>query len=732
MATGKAIVSGRAAQTRSADAPRLKLVALRARWIPAAVIILVTVVAYWPSLGGAFVWDDAPVIVNNPMIHGGDGIVRFWTSTTQIDYWPVAYSTHWLEWRIFGDSPTGYRLVNLALHVTNALLVWRILDRLHVHGSWLCALVFAIHPVNVEAVAWILQRKTVLSTLLALCALLCFLRSEAVGRAQWNLAGVALFLAGMLSKSAVVMWPFTLLICRWWLARRLTRRDLQQVLPYFVVSLLAGLVGVWFQHFNAIGDDVVREDGLLSRLALAGQAVFFYLHSALWPVNLSFVYPRWSLDGPTAVDFIPDLLLLAGCGILFWFRRGRSAAGLAALGYYLVNLFPVLGFVDIYFMRYSLVADHWQYLALPGLLALMVGGVSYSVERWPAGMRRLAPVGACVVAGVLSAATFERSKVYAGADNESLWLDTLNKNPDSWLAHNEIGCVLLDRGDSSGAIDQFQRALRLNGNYGEAEFDLGKALHKQGRDVEALVHYDRAARLMPWRDIVHCNAASLLIAQGKLREAEAHLRQALEHEPASVDANFGMGFVQTRLGHAEEAIAHYRQVLESRPDHFRALLNLAQLYHEQRRFVEAEGTYRRAIVLYPASDIARADLAFLLANQGQYVGAVAELRAILQEQPTSRVAARHLAWLLATAADDQVRDAHEAVRLGELLCQQPNDARDFDVLAAAYAAAGRFDHAVSAADRALELCANNPSASALQKAVEERRSLYQAARAFRE
>lgn len=347
----------------------------RAFGVGAALIMLLMFVADFPSLRGGFVWDDTTLITENRLVKANDGLYRFWFTTEAEDYWPLTSTAWWLEWRVWGDNATAYRVVNLLLHGVNAILVWIILRRLKIPGAWVAALVFAIHPVNVATAAWISEQKNTLSMLFYLTAVLLYLRfDESEGRC-WYALSLGTFLLALLSKAAVAMLPVVLLGCVWWRRDRVRWKDLLRSVPFFVLSLVLGLVTVWFQHHPDSAGHPVRDDGFAARLAGAGWAPWFYLSKALLPLNLTMIYPRWKIDASLWVSYVPGIAL-AGCFMLFWRRRrtwGRPL--LFGLGYFVIMLFPVLGFFNQSFFSYrswlitgsttqSLESSPW--LLLPG------------------------------------------------------------------------------------------------------------------------------------------------------------------------------------------------------------------------------------------------------------------------------------------------------------------------------------------------------------------------------
>ncbi|MBX3412153.1 MAG: tetratricopeptide repeat protein [Pirellulales bacterium] len=597
-------------------------------------IALLALVAQWPSLGGAGIWDDQIMIFDNERIHAADGLYRFWFTTEQSDYWPLSYSTHWFEYRLWGDWAPGYRLVNLLLHIACSVLVWRLSARLRIPGAWLCGAVFAVHPIALEAVAWTFQRKTVLSTALVFASLACYLKNEVDRRATSYVAALVLFTLAMLAKSAVVMWPFVLLLLAWWQRRSLTRQDLLRAAPFFAVSLVLGLIGMWFQTHKSIGAhaEIVRNDPLWARTAIAGWAAWFYLYKALLPINLAFVYPRWELAAPSLLAYLPGVAILILLALCWRQRRGFGAAPGVALGYYLLNLFPVLGFISIYFMRFSYVADHWQYLALPGIIALVIGGATQFATQRP-GLHVASRLAATLVVGLLAVASFDQARVYGAPDNIPLWLDTLEKNPDCWLAHNNLARYYSDRGDYPQAMQHLREALRL----------------------------DPAQR------------------------------------PVYLRAELAAGGDAARRGRQAEALLHFEHAVEIDPDAELAYLELGRQYFRVGRPQEALDAWRRGNA----------------------------------RLPEAHALAAALAWALATHPDPPRRDPTTALALAEKFVarEQHRNAAELDVLAAAYAAAGRFDDAERTAAEALALARSHQQAE-LATAIQSRLQLYRIQRPY--
>ena len=540
-----------------------------------ALIVLLTVVAYFPALRCGFVYDDSAFITHNRMLEAGDGLYWFWFTTQAPDYYPLTWSAWWLEWRLWGNSPLGYHAVNVALHAINAVLVWMILRRLKIPGAWLAALVFAVHPVNVATVAWISEQKNTLSMLFYAASILLYLRFDEDAQWRWYWFSLVAFLFALFSKTAVVMLPVVLLGCAWWTRGRIRPRDWLCSMPFFVLSLVMGLATIWFQHYRAMGGHAVRTMGFASRLATAGWVPWFYLYKALLPFNLTINYPKWEIDASRWVSYAPGIALV-GCFTLFWWRRktwGRPL--LFGLGYFVVTLFPVLGFLDQGFYRYSLVADHWQYVAIVAPIAGAVAAGVAICHRAYTPSRYVGVLAGAAVLMVLGVATWRRSCVYE--TDETLWRDTLAKNPQSWLAHTNVGLALWEAGKAQEAFGHYQQALRLKPHYAPAHYNLGLIFWQRGEVQAAIGQWEQAVQSRP--DFVHAhnNLGFALLRVGRVQEAVGHLEQALRIDPYIPETYYNLGDALSREGKLQEAAEQYERALQLKPNFADAQINLAWL-----------------------------------------------------------------------------------------------------------------------------------------------------------
>jgi Flp pilus assembly protein TadD len=556
-----------------------------------------------PVLRGGFIWDDDTLVTDNPIVKDSDGLRKLWFTTEDRDYYPMTGSLYWLEWRAWGKNATGYHVVNVLLHAANAVLVWMVLRRLKIAGARLAALVFAVHPVNVATAAWISEQKNTLSMLFAAIAVLYWLRFYDEGRWRWYGFSLAAFLLALLSKSAIVMLPVVLLGCVWWTRGRVRWRDVWCGVPFFLVSLVLGLVTIWFQYHRAMQGSPVRSDGLPARLAAAGLVPWFYLYKALLPLNLMVIYPKWPIDAGHWASYVPGTLLVV-CFLVFWWKRrtwGRPL--LFGLGCFVVTLFPVLGFLDQGFYNYSLVADHWQYYSIVGVIALAVAAGDEACRRMGRQHRGWGTVAAVAVVAVMGVASWQRCGVYAS--DERLWRDNVAKNPRAWLAWLNLGLNREWAGHPDAAVGYFEQALRINPDDADTHSSLGLALLQLGRTQEAAPHLEQALRIDPDDVDAHNSLALALLRLGRPQEAIPHLEQALRIDPDSVDAHVNLGNALFQGGRVSEALSHYQQALRLNPNSPLAHDDLGVTFEKLGRVPEAIEQYQQALKLNPDLTAAR-------------------------------------------------------------------------------------------------------------------------------
>jgi Tfp pilus assembly protein PilF len=620
----------------------------------AALIVVLTVVAYVPAMRGGFLWDDDLYVTENQALRSLDGLRRIWTTQTTVQrYYPLVSTSFWAEYHLWKLQPLGYHLVNILLHAVNAVLVWMILRRLKIPGALLAGLVFAVHPVNVATVAWVSEQKNTFSMLFYAGAILLYLRFDEEGRWRWYSLSLFAFLLALLSKTAVVMLPVVLLGCVWWRHGRVRRKDLLWSAPFFALSLGLGLLTIRVEN-SATGGLPVRTVGFLSRLADAGWMPWFYLYKALWPFNLTVIYPKWEIDDSRWLSYVPGIILI---GCLAWFWRKRDTWGrplLFGLGYFVVTLFPVLGFFDQGFYAWSLVADHWQYYSIVGVIALAVAAGERMCRRLGQPSLFLGTVFGGALLLVLGVATWERNCIYA--DEEILWRDNLAKNPNAAIVRTILGAALAQVGKAPEAIVQYEQALRLRPGFSLAHYSLGVALAQVGRMPEAIAQYEQALRLRPDYADAHNNLAIALAQAGRVPEAMDHWTRALQIRPDYADAHNNLGLALAQVGRVQEAMDHWSQALQIRPDYADAHNNLGIALAQAGRVPEAMDHWSQALRIRADYVDVYNNLGIALAQAGRMPEAIQYYEQALRIKPDFAAAHYNLG-----AALERVGKSTEAI-----------------------------------------------------------------------
>jgi tetratricopeptide (TPR) repeat protein len=581
----------------------------------AGLLVALTLVAYAPVLDAGFIWDDDDYVSANPTLPAADGLRRIWLdygATPQ--YYPVVHTSYWLEYRLWGLEPAGYHVVNVLLHALGALLLWRVLVALALPGAWFAAAIFAVHPVHVESVAWITERKNVLSGVFYLASLLAYLRSAGLAREPVDERGanrlyavsLLCFAAALLSKTVTGSLPAVILLLVWWRNGRIAWSDVAPLLPYFLLALGFGLLTAQLET-QLVGAAGWEWDlSLGERILVAGRALWFYAGKLLWPTGLAFNYPRFEIDtGDIAAWIYP--LAAVGVVLAAWLLRARIGRGpLVALLIFGGTLVPALGFFDVYPMRYSFVADHFQYLASLGLIVPFAALASNLARRVLAGRFARGAVCAGVVLALLTGLSWRQAHAYRSV--ETLWQDTLAKNPESWLALDHLGAIAVQRGDLDRGIEYFRASLRAEARQHEAHNNLGNALRMRGDLAAAAAAIEDSLEVQPAYAPAHNSLALVRHDQGDFAAAIRSFERALELDPTLVAAQTNLGITLAAAGDLDGAIARHRAAIELAPGLVEARTNLAAVLIERGELDAAVRELARAVELAPDSEIARRNL----------------------------------------------------------------------------------------------------------------------------
>ena len=568
-------------------------------------LALLAIAVYLPALAGGFVWDDW-IFVTEPLIRRWDGIVSIWFSPAELKgerhYWPLVYTSFWIEHKLWGFRAAGYHAVNLLLHAANVLLVWRLLLRLRVRGAWLAAAVFAVHPIHVESVAWIIERKDLLSGLFYLLTVHVWLRHVDAPTARRLSLCLCLFAAALLSKSIVVTLPAALLLLQWWRAGRVTWRDAGMLAPFFVLALGIATADLIFYRGR---DEYFFDYSLIERALIAGRAVWVYVGQLAWPAELPVIYSRWAVHADDPMGWLA-LGALIGLLALLWGVRHRMGRGaLAAVCFFLLTTSPVLGFVDFSFMRIAFVADRFVYLASISPIALAVGAAMRWPGRWRFGLWYAACVG---LLGVLGTLTWSQAEVYR--NDLSHARHAVAANPGHYFAQLRFAHQLVATGEDDQALAAARRAVRLaqgggrGVNLGAAHRALGSALFVQDRPLEAERELRRAlAAGRPRRhNDIRVQLAEALVRRGCHAAGLQAFDEVLADDPESDIAYIGKGRALLETGQWDLATEAFRRALPVvRDPTVEPAIHrlLGQTLHRLDRLDDAAAHLDRALEIYP-------------------------------------------------------------------------------------------------------------------------------------
>ena len=670
-------------------------------WLFGLLLAAVTIFMYQPAWNGGFIWDDDAYVTNNELLTAPDGLRRIWFSLdSPSQYFPLVYSTFRIEHALWGLNPTGYHWVNLLLHVANALLVWRLLARLHVPGAWLAGAIFALHPVQVESVAWITERKNVLMGfffLLTLLAWIAFVDERTKRPWRFYALALVLYVLALSAKTTACTLPAALLLILWLQKKPISWQRILQVIPFFFLGLGMGLVTVWWERYHqGTSRALFAFLSPIERLLIASRAVWFYLSKLIWPSNLTFIYPKWNISPAHPLDYAWLLAGVVLCAVIYFARRyvGRSVEVAAA--FFVATLSPVLGFIMLYTFRYTFVADHYQYLASIGPIALASAGVATLAGTFKRSRALILSVAVCLIV-ILAVLTRRQAAMYG--DIEALWRTTLARNPSCWMAHNNLGIVLFQKGNSDEAIDHYRTTLEMQPDFWDADYNLGIALLSKGQVDEAIAHCSNAVRIAP-------------------------------NDP---DALVALGNALLQKERIDDAIVYYQKALSLRPDYFLAHHSLGHAFLEKGEIDAAISHCRAALLIQPENADAHTNLAIALDEKGQTAEAVQNYEKALAISPQSVSALTNLAWLLATCSNASFRNGTKAIELSGEADQLSGGTNTLVLraLAAAYAESGQFGKGIEIARAAMQLArtqGDNSLAGALQQEI----ALYELALPYRE
>jgi protein O-mannosyl-transferase len=600
-------------------------------WLPGLILVIAVALTYAPAWRAGFIWDDAQH-VTRPDLRSWAGLGHIWfhPGATQ-QYYPLIHSSFWVEHRLWGDEPFGYHLVNILLHAFSAYLLLRILRQLEVPGAWLAAGIFALHPVQVETVAWVSELKNVLSGVFYFGAALFYLGFDRTRKAEAYAGSLALFSLGLLSKSVIATLPVTLLVIFWWKRGTLSwKRDALPLFPFFVVGIFSGLFTAWVErHFvGAEGNNYGYT--FIERGLIAGHAIWFYLSKLLWPTDLIFIYPRWTISGHIWWQYLFPAAVLLAAVMLIWLSRWWRGP-LAGFLFFAATLFPALGFFNVYPFRYSFVADHFQYLACLGVIVPCAAGMTLAAHSAIPGKRWLRFSGGGALLLLLAMLSWQRAWVYDSA--EDLWTDTLARNPGCMMAHYNLGNFLLRKEQWSEAAAHYQKALEIDPTLAEAHNNLGIALAQMGQGNEAVVQYNKALEIDPNYTQARINLDRARAKKGHLDDAVEQNEKALETKPHDAVAHYNLGVALDADGQSDAAIGQYRKALDINPGEVKANNSLGVALSKKGQVDAAIDQFKKILEIDPNDAEAHNNLGIALAQKGEVNAAIAQFQEAIRLKP---------------------------------------------------------------------------------------------------
>jgi len=573
------------------------------------VIALAALWVYWPIRHGQWIGDDALYITSNPLMHDPARLWKAWFQPGSfIEYYPIEESIQWMQWQLWHNDTFGYHLTNIALHVINALLVWRLFAKFGLRLAWLGGLIFAVHPMMVDSAAVVNELKTVLSMTPFLLAMCFYIDYEQYGRRRDYWLAVGLFAAAMLCKITMAMFPVAILLFVWWKRGRIGRRDLAASAPFFAISLVLGLTTIWvgesYRQFHYMNPEVNQAalGGPFSRLALVGQIILFYFSRCFLPITPLPMYPQWRVDPASPLQFLPWLIMAATFYYLWTKRKSWGRHALLGLGFFVIMLAPFLGANWISYMIVTWVLEHLLYIPILGLIGLVIAGSEQIYQQLPQPCRPLA-IG--IVAAAIALLAFQ-SRAYANRyiNDETLCAYTVMHYPGDFLAHNNLGLALGKRGLIDESIVQYREALAANPKYQIAHYNLGLGLIQKGDFDAAVVELKQALLLSPDDFLVRTSLGNALQAKGQLREAINEYQKVVALKPGFAPFHYNLGKALSQASRQDEAIAQYQIALALDPTYAEAQNGWGVVLAEKGDIPQATTHFQEALRLKP--DLAEA------------------------------------------------------------------------------------------------------------------------------
>ena len=626
-------------------------------WLKIVIIVGATVWIYRPVLHGGWMMDDDFYLYHNPLLGDPHRLWKAWFEPGSfIEYYPIQQSVQWAQWQLWGENTFGYHLTNVLLHAFSALLIWRVLKKFQLRWAWLGGLLFAVHPALVESVVWISELKNTLSLPPFLIAICFFIEYENHGHRRDYYAALGCFVIAMLCKVSMVSFPVVILLYAWWRRGRVDREDVENSVPFFIVSLVLVGLTLWCGRVFAEShrmEIIFPTGGLLFRVALIGQTFSFYVATVLWPFGLLPIYQHWTMENPSMLQLLPWPIFGA---LFYWFWLNRESWGRSALlgfGFFTLNLVPFLGFIIISYMRFTWVMDHFLYIAIIGLLGIIVAGLEWSMQGMVPQRSIFTRVGIALGVIILAISSHQYSKHFVTQKN--LWTYTIAHNPEAFAAYNNLGSILLKENHNEEALPMFEEALKLDPTYFEATYNKGLSLDRLKRPREAIEQYENAVRLAPKNMEARLTLARTLEDNGDTFGAIQQYLMAERYAPEMSEVHAALGALLIEAGRYPEAADEFSQTIRLYPSAASPHNDLGNALYMMSQTAAAMDEYREAVRLNPTLVEAHNNLAGALQHSGHLDEAIKEFETALRLDPSNPKLNVNLANAL--AADGRKQDA---------------------------------------------------------------------------
>jgi protein O-mannosyl-transferase len=571
-----------------------------------SIIVLLAGFFYYPSLHNDYIWDDDEYVYNNLTVQSPEGLKEIWLSYEMPQYYPMVFTTFWVEHKLWGLNPYGYHAVNLAIHIGNAILIYMILLNLYPALALAAGLLFALHPVQVETVAWITERKNLLGGLFYLLAIFSYVKFFETGRHKYYISSFFAFVLALLSKSITVSFVAVPLFIKWWRGEKIARADIVALVPFCLVGLVCGINTVFLEMYKVGAKGEAWTLSLAEHLILPGQIILFYIAKILYPQELIFFYPKWELDAHQFWQWLPLATVIIVGAVLYRQSKKIGRGAFANYVYFICAIFPALGIFNVYPMRFSYVADHFQYIASINLIILMAGAGALLFERllrygnWHPG----AKVRAAILYSVLSLFVvfygmkiIEHSQSFANL--ESQWQNIIKKNNRSWIAHNNLGIVYRDQGRANAAIEEFKKAIEIDPDNIEGYSNLGVQYYSLDRFDEALVEFENVLKRNKNHAPTYNNMGLIYLNTGQEDKAYVHFLTAIDKNPGLFEGYLNLAEYYQGINQYDQAIKELLIALELSPKAHDAMQALAEIYEKIGQTDNAIHWYQQASTVSP-------------------------------------------------------------------------------------------------------------------------------------